>query len=235
MEWSLCAVALSFSLTINNISQFTLSHVLPSHKTTRLLREVSPTQVISQLLLFAIRTSSCIPQSCFRSICIHVEYIPSKSWSRNDVGSPRSTNVINVFHIGLRLRVVQAMFCHHPRVPIRMDLVFGARTRHSQFGPLFPSLSQKIFKKKIVFHTRIQQVDDHADFVLEETLGLRCWTMIVGNLCRGRHIQISGHSDFGLVLHNLVALQWHQFLLRPSFETQTNLALWSLHESQNRL
>ena len=76
--WSRAFVQLLclFSLTINNISQFTLSHVLPSRTTTRLLREVSPTQVISQLLLFAIRTSSCIPQSCFRSICIHVEYIP---------------------------------------------------------------------------------------------------------------------------------------------------------------
>ena len=40
--------------------------------------------------------------------------------------------------------------------------------------------------------------DDRTDFVQEERLGLRYWTMILGHLCRGRRIQMSGHSDFGI-------------------------------------
>ena len=38
--------------------------------------------------------------------------------------------------------------------------------------------------------------DDRRDSVQEEQLGLPYWTMILAMLCRGRRIQMSGHSDF---------------------------------------
>ena len=63
-------------------------------------------------------------------------------------------------------------------------------------------------------------------------LGLECFSMIFGQLCRGRRIHISGRSDFGVLnnfgassiftwVHNPVVLQWHALPSLLSFETQT--------------
>ena len=41
--------------------------------------------------------------------------------------------------------------------------------------------------------------DDHTDFVQEERLGLSILDHDFGHLCRGRRIQMSGHSDFGII------------------------------------
>ena len=38
---------------------------------------------------------------------------------------------------------------------------------------------------------------DHTSIVQEEPQDLRCSTKILGHLCRGRRIQICGHSDLG--------------------------------------
>ena len=49
-----------------------------------------------------------------------------------------------------------------------------------------------------LFPDRVPIEDDHTDFAQEERLGLPCWTN--GHLCfGGRRIQISGHSDFGIL------------------------------------
>ena len=40
--------------------------------------------------------------------------------------------------------------------------------------------------------------DDRTNSAQEEQLGLPYWTMILAILCRGRRIQMSGHSDFGI-------------------------------------
>ena len=101
----LCTLAQSFGWPVHNIfRRIFFRHDLPYHMTTRLLlREVSHTQEISQMRQQKFRDSNifCIPQKYFRSVRIHVEYIPNRCGQKKDVGSPRSTSVINFFHIGL--------------------------------------------------------------------------------------------------------------------------------------
>ena len=53
---------------------------------------------------------------------------------------------------------------------------------------------------QIAFPIIVLPMDDRTDFSQEEQLGLPYWTMILAIWCRGRRIQISGHSDFGFFL-----------------------------------
>ena len=103
----------------------------------RLCVEVSFTLVIFQLpqQKLVIRTFFGSRQKYFRSVCIHVECIPKFSWSREDVGSPRSTSFINFFHMG-------SIFCFLPA--ILMSFTYTDKNKpclrwtnkHSQFGTL---------------------------------------------------------------------------------------------------
>ena len=54
---------------------------------------------------------------------------------------------------------------------------------------------------QIAFPIIVLPKDDHTDFAQEERLGLPYWTMISA-ICRGRRIQMSRHSDLG-ILNNL--------------------------------
>ena len=55
---------------------------------------------------------------------------------------------------------------------------------------------------QIAFPTYVLPKDDRTNSFQEERLGLPYWTMILAILFRGRRIQMSGHSDFG-ILNNL--------------------------------
>ena len=50
---------------------------------------------------------------------------------------------------------------------------------------------------QIAFPTIVLPKDDRTDSAQEEQLGLPYWTMIWA-ICRGRRIQMSGHSDLGI-------------------------------------
>ena len=119
-----CVIALSLCLPIHKIFQHILAHGLPRRRTTRQsLREVSPTLVVFHLLLqkFVTRTFLSIGRQCSRSIHMYVEC----TWSRNDVGSPRSTSFINFF------RHEDLMFCFLPAI-----LMSSTYTdKHQVFAP----------------------------------------------------------------------------------------------------
>ena len=68
--------------------------------------------------------------------------------------------------------------------------------RHSQFG-ISPS-HVSIGFSQIAFPIIALPKDDRTNSFQEERLGLPYWTMILAILCRGRRIQMSGHSDFGI-------------------------------------
>ena len=51
---------------------------------------------------------------------------------------------------------------------------------------------------QIVFPITVLPKEDHTDSFQEERLGLPYWTQDFGHLCRGRRIQVSGHSDLGI-------------------------------------
>ena len=51
---------------------------------------------------------------------------------------------------------------------------------------------------RTAFPITVLPKDDRTDFAQEERLGLPCWTTILA-ICHGFRIQMSGHSDFGII------------------------------------
>ena len=85
---------------------------------------------------------------------------------------------------------------------IRITLFSRCTNKHSQLETS-PNRARIGFSQ-IAFPITVLPKGDHTDFVQEERLGLPYWTMILAILCRGRRIQMSGHSDFG-IFNNLGA------------------------------
>ena len=133
-------------------SQRALSHVLPCRVTT---------WAIFQLLQqrFVIPTFFGVHPKC--------------TWSRNDVGSRRSTSFIKFFHTGAR-------FCFLPSIFIHVILVFDEETNIPTMV-LFP-IQAPAELLRTVFPTRGLQVDVRTNFVRQPTTGSSV---------------LDRHSDFG--------------------------------------
>ena len=108
MELILCGVVESSCLLTHNIVPHISWHGPPCHMTTKKYAYL-PTMVIFQLLLrkFWIQTWFC---NCPQYLCLFhivIEYIPRYTYSKKNVGSPKSTSLFNTFHIEL-------IFCFFP-------------------------------------------------------------------------------------------------------------------------
>ena len=68
--------------------------------------------------------------------------------------------------------------------------------KHSQLETF--SNRTSIGFSQIAFPTTILPKDDRTDFAQEERLGSSILDHDFGHLCRGRRIQMSGHSDLGM-------------------------------------
>ena len=121
---------------------------------------------------------------------------PKYTWSRKDVGYPKSTSLLSTFHIG-------SMFCFFPAN-------FMSSTCTDQNNPFsrctnkhfqLETFSQLYFKRisQIAFPLTVLPKDDRTVFVQEERLGLRYWTTDFGHWCRARRIQTSGHCDLEIL------------------------------------
>ena len=130
-----------FFSPIRMISQRMFEHELPCYRTTQLvLHEVFPTLVIFQLpqKKYVIRTSPCIARGLFRTVCIHVEYIPNTRDQEMMFVHP-----INILHQFL-------MFCFFPAFLMSSTYTykdnpwFRWTNRHSQFGTFSHSASDRI-------------------------------------------------------------------------------------------
>ena len=101
--------------------------------------------VISQLLLrkFAIRTWL---SSCLQYLCLALSWVqPKYTWSRKDVGSPKSTSLLSSFHIGSRFCFSPAILCH-PHTQIRIINPLSRWTmRHFQFRIFSQPCFNRIF------------------------------------------------------------------------------------------
>ena len=108
-----------------NISPHISLHDLPYHRIMkRCLRQVSPNKVAFPLLLQRswIQTNFCI---CPQNLCLFLLSLwvqPKYTWSRNDVGSPKSTSFISTFFVLLPL-------CVHCCLCIRILSLLGALER----------------------------------------------------------------------------------------------------------
>ena len=113
-------------------------------------------------------------------------------------GSPKSTSLLNTFHVGF-------IFCFFPA-----DLMSSTYTdknnpfsrctnKHSRLETFSqPYFNRFFFFFQIAFPIPVLPKKNHSDFAQEERLCLPYWTMILASLCRGGRLQMSGHCDFGI-------------------------------------
>ena len=93
------------------------------------------------------------------------------------------------------------MFCFfppiwcHPHTQKRSTLFHGVRISIPNWKPSPNRTSMGC--SQIAFPIAVLLKDDRTDSAQEERLGLPYWTMISA-ICRGRRIQIFGHSNFGI-------------------------------------
>ena len=117
--------------------------------------------------------------------------------------------------------------------------------RHSPLGTFYHPNPNGTFP--FVSPTRGLRVGDHTDCRSRRTRGSSMFaqtSVVVDIMTLEFFLQFRSVFHFylcGLILRrlpvqrNLVALQWHPLLLRPSFETQKNPVLWTQLGSLNRL
>ena len=126
------------------------------------------------------------------------------------LGSPKSTSWFSTFHIGL-------MFCFFPA-----NLMSSTHTdknnpfsrctkKHSQLETFSQPYFNRFFSNCLSHNSPARRWLDHE----------------LGHLCRGRRIQMSGHSDsgFSIILEHLPFLPGYKQILHPMFDLRT-LAVW---------
>ena len=93
------------------------------------------------------------------------------------------------------------LFCH-PRTQTRTVLAFDAQNKHSRFGTVSPPSSNRT-SSNCLSHKRPASWCRYK-FRSRRTTASSILDHDFGNLCRGKRIHLSGHSDFG-ILSNLGA------------------------------
>ena len=143
------------------------------------------------------------------SHCLWVH--PKYTWSRKDVGSPKSTAVWSTFHIGL-------MFCFFPAnfmsstYTDKNNPFSRCTNKHSQLETFSQPCCKRTFSN-CLSHNSPAKGWPHR-FCSRGTTGSSTLDHDLGQLCRGRRIQMSGHSDFG-IFNNLGIL--HIYLGRRRY------------------
>ena len=196
MELILCRVVESFCSPTHNIVPRISWHDLLCHMTMKRYSDF-PSMVIFQLLRlkFWIETWFC---NCQQYPCLfHIvfEYIPRYTWSRNDVGSPKSTSLFSTFHIG-------SMFCFFPANLMsstyrdKNNPFWRCTNKHSQLETFSQPCCNRIFLN--CFSHNSPAKGWPYRFHSRGTTGSSTLDHDLGHLCFGRRIQMSGHSNFGI-------------------------------------
>ena len=130
---------------------------------------------------------------------------PKYRWSRKDVGSPKSTSLLSSFHIGSR-------FCFFPdnfmssTYTDKNNPFSGWTKRHSQFGIFSHPCFNRNFSHCLSHNSPAKEWPYR--FRSRGTTGSSILDHDFGHLCRGRRIQMSGHSDFW-IFHNCEHLPFY--------------------------
>ena len=107
----------------------------------------------------------------------------------------------NFAHLALSLSAAQVYMIQERCWFSQIDFFVVVSTSDQNFVSFQPSQfgispnHVSIGFSQIAFPIIVLPKDDHTDFAQEEQLSLPHWTMILA-MCRGRRIQMSGHSDF---------------------------------------
>ena len=150
---------------------------------------------LSSALKFAIQTWIC---NCQQYLClfrIFVECIPSIHDTRKMLVLPNQLLYWVLSTSDQYCVSFQPILCH-PHTQIRIILFHDERRDipNLEFSPIHVSIGLS----QIAFPMIVLPEDDHTDFVQEETTGSSELDHDFGHLCRGRRIQMSGHSDLGI-------------------------------------
>ena len=168
-------------------------HDSPYRKTTKKYEDL-PSKVVFRFT--EIRDSNMVLQlstiSLLISHCLWVH--PKFSWSRKDVGSPKSTSLLSTFHIG-------SMFCFFPANFMSSTYTdknnpFSLCTnKHSQLETFSQPCFKRIFSNCLSHNSPAKGW--RYRFRSRRTTGSSTLDHDLGHLCRGRRILMSGHSEFG--------------------------------------
>ena len=164
MELVLCKVVESSCLPTHNIVPHISWHDLPDQRTMRrCLRQVSLNKIVFLLLLQKswIQTYFC---NCPQYLCLflHSHSVqPKYTWSRNDVGSPKSTYFKGIFYIGSRCCLFPTIWTSSTYTDKKNPFSLSTE-KHSQFGT-FPN-RVLIELSRIAFHIIVVPEDDRTDF-----------------------------------------------------------------------
>ena len=203
-----------------------------------------PAEIRDSNMVLYLSTISLLISHC---LWVH----PWFSWSRKDVGSPKSTSLLSTFHIG-------STFCFLPA-----NLMSSTYTdENNPFSRCTNKQTQlETFSQPYFDRTSSDCLSHNYPasgcpyrFRSRGTTGSSILDHDFGHLCRGRRIQMSGHSDFGIlnnlwsifhfylvILHQLLVPRtlavwiWYPWLLLLSFVMLMILVRWILHRIQNRL
>ena len=182
---------MSFCSPTHSIVPHISWHDLPYHKTMKKYEDFKEMEVfLFTPLKFAMRTWFC---NCLFHIVF--EYTPGIHDEGKMLVLQKSTCLFSTFHIGLKVSF-QPIRCH-PHTQIRTVLFHGVRVSIPNWKPS-PSHASIGFSQ-IAFPTIVLPKDDRANSFQEERLDLPHWTMVLAILCRGRRIQMCGHSDLGIL------------------------------------
>ena len=208
-ELILCRVVESLCSPTHNIVPHISWHDLPCHMTMKRYEDFEG-MVISLLLprKFAIRTWFC---NCPQYLCLfHTVF----EWAQENVIKERcwfskSTSLCRTFHIGSMCFVSFQSIWNHPHTQIRIILFHDEQRDIPNWKPSPNRISNKIFSNCLSHNSpakgwpyRFRSRGTNGSSILDHDLG---------HLCRGRRIQMSGHSDFG-IFNNLWASSYFHWV-----------------------
>ena len=136
--------------------------------------------------------------NCHQYPCLfHIvfEFSSKYTLSRKHVGSPKSNFFIEYFPHRINVLFLSSRFLCHPHTQIRIILFHGVRTSMPNWKPS-PNRASKRFSQ-IASPVTVLPKNDRIGFRSTRTTRSSILDHDLGHLCRGRRIQMSGHSDFG--------------------------------------
>ena len=148
------------------------------------------------------------------SHCLWVH--PKYTWSRKDVGSPKSTSLLSTFP-------------HRNNILfLSITLFWRCTNKHSQLET-FSQPCTSIEFSQIAFLIIVLPKDDHTDFVQEERLGLRYWTMIYAICVVEDESKCVGIPvlEFSIILGHLPFLPGYKQVLRPLLVPRNLVTVWT--------
>ena len=148
---------------------------------------VAPAEILDSTVVLWLSTISLLISYSLR---VHTRC----TWSKKDVGSPKSFSFIGDFHIGSLFSFLPAIFISSTYTSENSPF-WRCTNRHSQLE----TFSQPYFK--VTFSNCISHNSPAKRwpyrFRSRGTTGSSILDHDFGHLCRGRRIQMSGHSTFG--------------------------------------